>query len=110
MRTVTYDDVILIMSASIFFLGICTFLIGVFVLVARAMGKDIRTITAQTTRLAQKGIAEGVPGLVGNASALMGAVQEMVKTAAGIGVFLTALGIGMMSLSYYLMQQINWLT
>ena len=63
------EDIMLLMVISVFFLGMCTFLIGIFVLIGRALGKDVRNLTAQTAQLAQKGIAEDVSGLVGNASA-----------------------------------------
>jgi len=62
----------------------------------RAAGKDVHTLATQTTRLAQKGLAEQVAGLVGNASALLEAVNKLVRTTAGVGVFLTVLGLLLM--------------
>ena len=41
-------------------------------------------------------LAEEVAGLVGNASALLNATNELIRTSAGIGVFLTLLGVGLM--------------
>lgn len=52
----------------------------------------MQSLASATSKLAQKGIAEDIAGLVGNASALMNALQQMVKTATGIGVFLILLG------------------
>jgi hypothetical protein len=81
---------------------------GIFVLVARAMGRDMRTLSAQTQKLAQKGLAEEIPGLVGNASTLMQAMHDLVRTAAGIGIFLNFVGAGLMWAAYRLLFQINW--
>ena len=80
----------------IFIFGALSFVIGVFVLVRRTFGKEIRTIARQTSLLVKKGLAEDVAGLVGNASALLNATNELIRTAAGIGVFLTLLGVVLM--------------
>jgi hypothetical protein len=56
-------------------------------------GGDLRTIARQTTALAQKGLTEEISGLVGNATALIAAVNDLVKTTSGIGIFLILVGI-----------------
>jgi len=61
----------------------------------------------QTTKLAQKGITEDITGLVGNARTLIEALNDMVKTTAGVGVFLILLGIGLMGAAYALVLQIK---
>ena len=86
-------DVLLLMVASVFVIGVITFCAGVFVLLSRTMGRDIRTLANQTNRLAQKGLLDGVAGLVGNASALLDATNQLIRTAAGIGVFLSIVGL-----------------
>ena len=53
------------------------------------MSRDVSALSAHTAKLAHKGIAEDMAGLVGNASALMTALSQMVRTAAGVGIFLT---------------------
>ena len=95
-------NIILLMVVTVFGLGIFSFIMGIIVLVTRAMGKDVRSLAAQTKLLAEKGIAEDVTGLVGNASALMTTLEQMVRTATGIGLFLILLGIGLMGTSYWL--------
>jgi len=57
--------------------------------------------------LAQKGIAEDVAGLVGNASSLLSATNELVRTSAGIGVFLAVLGVVLMAAATWLVLQIS---
>lgn len=96
------DDFILIVVGILFSLGIITFCAGLFVLFARALGKDTSTLAKQTTRLAQKGITDDIAGLVGNASALLIATNQLVRTAAGIGVFLTLLGSSLMAVAIWI--------
>ena len=89
-------QLLLIMCAVLFAMGLLTTLTGILLLIFRAPSKDLRTLAAQTAKLAQKGLAEEVAGLVGNASSLMDAINQLVRTTAGVGVFLTVFGLIMM--------------
>lgn len=99
-------DVQLAIAIGLFVIGVITFWIGVIILVSRTTGRDVKTIASQTTRLAQKGLAEEIAGLVGNASTLLNALNDMVRTAAGIGIFLTIIGLFLMGTSIWLVLQI----
>jgi hypothetical protein len=88
-------ELLLIMAFSLFVLGMLTTITGILILTTRVTSKDLRTIANQTSRLAQKGLAEEVAGLVGNASSLLDAMNQLVRTTAGVGVFLTLFGMGM---------------
>lgn len=90
------QDILISMVTALFFAGLISFVIGIVILIARSGGKELRTLAKQSTQLAQKGFAEEVAGLVGNASALLTATNELIKTTAGIGVFLTLLGVALM--------------
>jgi hypothetical protein len=100
MNTVNLQEIQLVMAGGMFLLGIGTFITGILILVAGSWWRDLRTLTTQTTRIAQKGIAEEISGLVGNASALLTSINEMVHTTTGIGVFLTLIGLILMSITF----------
>ena len=100
-------DIKLLMVVGLFVLGVITLLIGILVLVTRSAGKEVRTLATQTAKLARKGIAEDVAGLVGNASNLLSATNELVRTSAGIGVFLAVLGFLLMAGAIWLVLQIS---
>ncbi|MEJ2757134.1 MAG: hypothetical protein P8046_01510 [Anaerolineales bacterium] len=87
-----YIEILFIMDSLLFLLGALMVLTGLIILVKKAIGKEVQSLAATTSKLAQKGIADDIAGLVGNASALMNALQSMVKTATGIGVFLVMVG------------------
>jgi len=99
MDMISLQNILLAMSVGLFLLGCVTFATGVIILVTRSLSRDVNTLANQTAQLVQKGLAEDVAGLVGNASALLNTTSEMVRTAAGIGVFFTILGLVMMGLS-----------
>jgi hypothetical protein len=96
MAALSTSEILLVMSVVLFLLGVATTITGVVILTVRVSGKDVRTLAVQTTRLAQKGIAEDIAGLVGNASSLLNALNEMVRTTSGVGVFITIVGLIMM--------------
>jgi hypothetical protein len=87
------QDMLLLMTVILFLMGMAITITGILILIFRAASGDIHTLAVQSTQLAQKGLAEEVAGLVGNASALLLAVDQMVRTSAGIGLFLTVAGL-----------------
>jgi hypothetical protein len=105
MTTITLLEIQLAMAAGLFLIGTLAILVGVIVLVTRASGREVRTLAAQTAHLAQKGLAEEVAGLVGNASTLLSATNELVRTTAGVGVFLSLLGFALMGAGAWLALQ-----
>jgi len=87
-------------------LGGFAFFTGLVILLTRVLGGGINKIAKETQKIVQKGIAEEVAGLVGNASVLIESLNELVQTAAGIGVFLIIIGVLMMGGSLYLILQV----
>lgn len=100
-------DLKLLMVIGLFILGAITLLIGVLLLITRSASKEVRTLATQTARLAKKGIAEDVAGLVGNASNLLSATNDLVRTSAGIGVFLAILGFILMAVATWFVLKIS---
>jgi hypothetical protein len=105
MSLIGLDDLRLFMLVGMFLLGSLTFILGVAVLIIGVWGQDLRAITAQTSRIAQKGLAEEISGLVGNASNLLNTINSLVQTTTGIGVFLTIAGALLMGLAYWFILQ-----
>jgi hypothetical protein len=101
MEILTISSLEIIMLIGTYLLGFITIILGLAILVRGAWGSDLRNLATQTTRLAQKGLAEEVSGLVGNASALLVTINEMVRTSTGIGFYLTVVGITLVALAFY---------
>jgi hypothetical protein len=80
------------MASGLFLIGLITFATGVAVLVIRSIGQDTRTISKAIAQITEKGIADDISGLVGNASSLMTATTNLIQTTKGIGVFLVISG------------------
>lgn len=80
------------MASGLFLIGLITFATGVAVLVIRSIGQDTRIISKSIAQITEKGIADDISGLVGNASSLMTATTNLIQTTKGIGVFLVISG------------------
>ena len=102
------NDIQILISASVFIIGCMCVVMGAIVLVNRGCSREVRAIAANTAKLGQKGVASEVTGLVNSASELVASINQLVKTANGIGVFLILLGLGMMGAAYWVVQQIQW--
>jgi uncharacterized protein YoxC len=107
MFTLSSTDFIMTMALVLLVIGVVVLGIGVFTLIKKVLGKELNTIADQTTKIAQKGITDEISGLVGNARALVEVLNEMVKTATGIGIFLVILGALLMAGAYLLVRTIG---
>lgn len=98
----TPDSLFLTMTATLFFLGAGTFVTGVLKLALSTANKEVQELATQAARLAQKSVAEDAAGLVGRASELLEAANQMVRTPRGVGMFLTLFGAAMMGCACWL--------
>jgi hypothetical protein len=97
----------MVMAIAGFSIGLITFVAGILILTLKPSTSDIKTLITQTSNLAQKGIAEDISGLVGNASVLLEAMSDLVRTTSGVGVFLSILGMILMLGSAWLAWQLT---
>lgn len=103
----TKNEFFLIMASAALIIGLILIIIGIVILVTRVLGGDVKKIALQTAKLAQKGIAEEVAGLVGNTTTLVDSLNGLVKTAAGVGVFFILIGLLMLAAAYGLALQVQ---
>lgn len=98
------DQVLLIVSVALFSLGFLCLVLSIVILVKQSLGRGIQTIAESTTKLAEKGIAEGVSGLVGNASLLISSLNDLAKSNTGIGIFFVFLSLVLFAGAYYMLK------
>jgi len=89
----TLVEYLFIMALIVFLVGFCTFAIGVVILVKRSANRELNTLANQTAQIAQKGLTDGISGLLGNASTLITAMNDLVHTQNGVGSFLIIIGL-----------------
>jgi len=108
MIPLSMNDMQILISTAVFALGCMCILLGALVLVSRGYSREVRAIAVHTAKLGQKGVASEVAGLVNSASELVASINQLVRTANGIGAFLISLGLVMIVAAYWIVQQIQW--
>mgnify|MGYP006900773741 CR=1 FL=1 len=98
--------IVILVIGLVFVIGMITFIAGVLVLTLRSASSDVKNLATQTARIAQKGLVDEMSGLVGNASTLVDAMGQLVRTTRGIGIFLCVLGTILMGFACYLALQV----
>jgi hypothetical protein len=108
MIPLTLRDAQIIVAGSVFFLGGVCVLLGILVLITRGYSQEVKALASNTAKLGQKGVAEEATGLVSSASELVLAINQLVRTASGVGVFLVFFGSLMIVAAYWVVMQIQW--
>jgi hypothetical protein len=101
------DEAFMWMATIVFFVGVVVLLAGIIILIVQASGKNVKTVSESVSKLAQRGIAEDVAGLVGNASSLMNSMNDMVRSSSGIGITLIITGAALMAAAYFIFMQLG---
>ena len=101
------NQIVVNVSIVLFGFGIICLVLSIFILAKQALNRDIQTIADATTKLAEKGITDGVSGLVGNASLLIGSLNDLAKSNTGIGVFLVFLSLVLFAGAYFFLKPLT---
>jgi hypothetical protein len=107
MFSMTVNDFLLTMAISLLAGGMIMLCVGVFIMIKKLMGKELQNISEQTTKLAQKGLTDGVSGLVGNAGSLIDSLNNLTKTTAGIGMLIVLIALLLLGGAYALVLRIG---
>jgi hypothetical protein len=91
-----------LMSLVLFSTGMFNIVFGVWRLLGREFQGTMKSLAVQSTRIGQKAITEDVAGIADSAARLMDSVNQLVRTSAGIGAFLSILGMIQVAGAYWI--------
>ncbi len=103
-------QLIVTIAGIMFLIGIACLVISIVILSRQALNKNIRTIAESTAKLAQKGLTDGVSGLVGNATMLLSSLNDLTQSNTGIGIFFVFLSLVLLAVAYFLLKPILFAT
>jgi hypothetical protein len=92
------------MSLVLFGSGMLTISFGIWRLMARDFQSTMRSLAVQSARIGQKAITGDVANVADSAARLMDSVNQLVRTSAGIGAFLTIFGMVQVLAAYLLLR------
>ncbi len=106
MFELTANDFVLTLAGVVLFLGVISFIVGLFTLAFKITSGDFAKISNQSAKLMSKGFTDDVSDLMGNASSLLESLTQMSKTKAGVGMFLIIVAFVLLIAAYYLVSGI----
>jgi len=106
MFELTANDFVLTLAGIVLFLGVISFIVGLFILAFKITTGDFSKISSQSAQLMSKGLTDDVSDLMGNASSLLESLTQMSKTRAGVGMFLVIVSFVLFIVAYYLVSRI----
>jgi hypothetical protein len=93
----------IIMAAILFIVGIGMVIAGLFIITAREYQQTMKTLSAQTPKLAGKAITDQtVLAAIEGTTRLLDAVKGLIQTAVGVGAFLCLFGVAVCGLAFWM--------
>ena len=84
----------LAMSVSLFLLGSCSCIAGLWSILSRRYQQALNSISAHSARVSSKALTDaGLAPLIEAMSGLVKAIDQLVRTSVGVGVFLCLAGV-----------------
>ncbi|HOJ02174.1 MAG TPA: hypothetical protein PLL88_11215 [Anaerolineaceae bacterium] len=102
MFTINASDFTLMLAIVLAAMGLITFFVGIIILAFKVKSDEFSSITEQSAKLMEKGVTDNITELMGNTTSLLETINQMIKTKAGIGVFLVLVTFILFGIAYYL--------
>lgn len=93
-----------VMATSVFVLGLCACVAGMWVILSRQYQKVLKSISAQSAKVSSKAVTDaGLAPLIQAMSGLVEAIDRLVRTSIGVGVFLCLAGVILCLASFWML-------
>lgn len=96
------ETVTTFMGLTLFLSGMFTIVVGLWRILAREFQGTMKSLAVQSARIGQKLITDDVAAVADSAARLMDALNQLVRTNAGIGAFLTLFGMAQVFAGYWI--------
>ncbi len=104
---VTITNLRIAMAICLFLLGACSCVAGLWTILARRYQQALRSISAHSARVSSKAITDvGLAPLIEAFSGLINALDQLIRTTVGIGVFLCLAGAGLCLAAFWMLSTI----
>ncbi len=100
----TIADIQIAMAISLFVLGVCSCIAGFWTILSRKYRQALQNVSAHSARVTSKAITDAslVP-LVEALSGLVRALDQLVRTSVGVGVFLCLTGAAFCAAGFWML-------
>ncbi len=95
------------MAACLFVLGISSCIAGLWAILARRYQQVLKSISTQSARISSKAITNvGVAPLIESMAGLVTAINQLVRTSVGVGVFLCLSGVTLCLAAFWMLSTV----
>ena len=91
-ETFTVDNLRIMMGLTFFTFGLISLGAGMFMLIRGPYRQEAQVLAAQSAKLSQKALTDDIGAIVGNATALVDAVNNLIRTSSGNAIVLVIVG------------------
>lgn len=99
----TPTDLRLIMGLSFFPIGLFAIVAGLLILIIGPYRKEAQILATQSARISQKGLTENITAVTQSATALIEAVNNLIRTSSGNAIVLILVGALCEGAAYWLL-------
>ncbi len=93
-----------VMAASVFLVGLCSCIAGIWMILSRQYQQVLKSISAQSAKVSSKAVTDaGLAPLIQAMSSLVEAIDKLVRTSIGVGVFLCLAGLILCLASFWML-------
>jgi len=93
----------LIMGLAFFFVGMLSSVSGLLLLIFAPYRKEAEALAAHTARIGAKALTDNISAVTQSATALIDAVNNLIRTSSGNAIVLIVVGAGFEVAAYYLL-------
>jgi hypothetical protein len=95
------------MAGCLFLLGVCSCIAGLWAILARRYQQVLKSLSAQSAKIGSKAIADvGLAPLIESMSGLVTAINQLVRTSVGVGVFLCLAGVTLCLAAFWMLSTV----
>lgn len=93
-----------VMATCVFLLGLGSCVAGLWMILSRQYQKVLKSISAQSAKVSSKALTDsGLAPLIQAMSGLVEAIDKLVRTSIGVGVFLCLAGVVLCLASFWML-------
>jgi TRAP-type uncharacterized transport system fused permease subunit len=100
-------EIQVVMSVSLFVMGVLSSLSGLWIILAKEYHQAMKQLASQSVRISGRAVTQDtVAPLIDSASRMVEAINQLIRTAAGVGAFLTVVGVMICVVSFWMIGRV----
>ncbi len=100
----TIKEIQIAIAVSLFAMGLCSCIAGLWAMLSRRYRQMLHQISAQSTVATSKALTNvALAPLVDSFTGLVNAINELIRTSIGVGVFLWLIGVGLCMAAFWML-------